>query len=311
MVKIVKVDGYKGKKYSMDGWLRGNLNIVKEQINDRDMDMVGIVDGFEGVGKSVLAMQCGFYVDPTMTLDRVCFNADSFKEAVLKADRGQCIIYDEAITGAFNREAIQLMNIMLVKMMAQIRQKNLFMILVLPSFFDLDKNLAIWRSKFLVHCYFGKNFQRGYFRFANLDKKKEIYVLGQKLYRYPSHPDKWNFRGRFVNHYVFNEAAYRKKKANELTDQDYESISLRKIRGQRDSLVIMLTNMGFAQEHVSEFSDLLNEGLSRQMIGKILIKYRHLKEKKETLRLKSIIEKVLGSKGVEPQENGNKDREND
>lgn len=282
--------------FYLDGILKKNLDIVKTQINHKDMDMVGIFDGFEGVGKSVMAMQAGFYVDPSLDLKRICFTPDEFKEAVMKAKKGQCVIYDEAITGAFSREAIQLMNVVLIKMMAQIRQKNLFMLLVLPSFFDLDKNLAIWRAKFLIHCHFGEKYERGFFKFANLEKKKKIYVEGQKLYKYPRKGDPygWNFYGRFSKHYVVNEAKYRAKKAKSLTESDYDSISLRKLRAQRDSLILVLLNMGYVQEDVAEFSDLLNEGITRKQISNVSLKYRKLEVAKQITKLKSIYEKVGG-----------------
>jgi len=263
--------------FSMDGYLDANLDIIFDQINHKDNDFVGIVDGFEGVGKSVIAQQVAYRVDPTLTLDRICFTADEFKKAVLGAKKGQAIVYDEAITGAFSREAIQQMNVVLIKMMAQIRQKNLFMLLVLPSFFDLDKNLAIWRSKFLIHCHYGTHFKRGFFKFANLDKKKTIYIEGQKLYKYPRESRYWNFWGRFPKHYTINEKKYRDKKLKSLTESDYEAVSIRKVRGQRDSLVIVLNNHGYSQRDISEFSDLLDEGVTHKQVSNILVKYRNLK----------------------------------
>ena len=279
----------------MDGYLQRNADIIKEQINKADMDFVGIVDGFEGVGKSVLAMQLGYYVDPTLDISRICFTADEFKNAVLKAKKGQCVIYDEAITGAFSREAIMQMNVILIKMMAQIRQKNLFMLLVLPSFFDLDKNLAVWRSKFLIHCHFGKeNYQRGFFKFANLQKKKEIYIEGKQLYKYPRELYKWNFWGRFTKFYPLDEELYKSKKAKSLQDSDYESTSVRKTRAQRDSLVVVLSNIGFSQNEISEFSDLLDEGFTQRQVTNILKKYDRVGSKKLE---KDYLLKIIGERG--------------
>lgn len=280
-----------GQDFSMDGYLNSNLAIVENQINKKDNDFVCMIDGFEGVGKSVLAQQVGFRVDPTLCLDRICFTPEEFKTAILKAKKGQCVIYDEAITGAFSREAIQMMNIVLIKMMAQIRQKNLFVIFVLPSMFDLDRNLAIWRSKFLIHCHYGKKYERGYFKFANLEKKKTIYIEGQKLYKYPRESRKWNFWGRFPKHYTVNERLYRKKKLKSLEESDYEAISIRKVRGQRDSLVLILSNLGFSQTDISEFSDLLNEGITQKQISNILVKYQKLEVSNYTYKLKSILER--------------------
>ena len=265
------------KKIYMDGYLKENADIIKEQINKADMDFLGIVDGFEGVGKSVLAMQLGYYIDPSLDVSRICFTADEFKEAVIKAKKGQCVIFDEAITGAFSREAIKQMNVSIVKMMAQIRQKNLFILLVLPSFFDLDRNLAVWRSRFLIHCHFGKeNFQRGFFKFANLQKKKLIYFEGKKLYQYPKDLYKWNFWGRFTKFYPLDEDEYRLKKMKSLSEQDYETLSMNKTRSQRDSLIIFLYNAGLSQSEISEISDLMENGITQKQVSNVLIKYKHI-----------------------------------
>jgi len=293
-----------GQTYYLDGYMRSNLDIIKQQINNHDQDFVGVVDGFEGVGKSVMAMGLGFYVDPSLTIERICFTADEFKEAVNKAKKGQCVIYDEAITGAFSREAIQQMNVILIKMMAQVRQKNLFMLMVLPSFFDLDKNLALWRSKFLVHCHFGKNYERGFFKFANLETKKRIYVEGQKTYHYPIDPSKWNFFGRFTKHYPINEKQYRAKKLRSYEESDYTQFSLRKLRAQRDSLIVVMLNMGFTQTEVSEFSDLLDEGITQKQVSNVGLKYKKLEVRNTAIRLKSILGRI-GQEEAEKVEGNN------
>lgn len=307
MVKVIE----NGQEFYLDGYMKSNLDIVKKQINEADMDFVGIVDGFEGVGKSVCAMQVGYYVDPTLDIDRICFTADEFKEAVLKAKKGQCIIYDEAITGAFSREAIQQMNVVLIKMMAQIRQKNLFMLLVLPSYFDLDKNLAIWRAKFLIHCHYGDKFQRGFFKFANLEKKKGIYIEGQKLYRYPKEDYKWNFRGRFTKYYPIDEAVYRKKKSKSLVESDYESVSIRKVRSQRDSLIVLLHNFGFTQTDISEFSDLFDEGVTQKQVSNVLRKYAkvELRSQNSDYKLKDFVGRWESQRSEEKGENDKKQEE--
>lgn len=271
------------QEFYMDGYLRQNLEYIKEAINKHDMDMVGLVDGYEGVGKSVLAMQIGYFVDPSLTLDRITFNAEQFKEQILKAGKGQCVIFDEAITGLFNREAVQQMNILLIKMMAQIRQKNLLVLIVLPSFFDLDKNIALWRSKFLVHSYFGKGFKRGQFRFYGHKKKIELYTddYCKKRYFYPSRENAYDFHGSFTNHYVTSEKKYRAKKETGLTESDYEKVSLKRTRLQRDSYILFLSNMGMTQEDIAELSDLLDEGTTQMQISRILVKHNNASNVKQ------------------------------
>ena len=199
--------------YAMDGYLQSNLDTANNVIKS-DWDMVILVDGEEGGGKSVLAQQCAYYNDPTLCLDRICFTPNEFRKAILSAKKYQAVIYDEAYTGLSARATMSLINRTLISMLAEIRQRNLFVYVVMPTFFDLDKYAAIWRSRALIHVYTAKGFQRGFFTFFNKDRKKDLYIHGKKFYSYGKPPA--NFHGRFPNHYTVDEKAYREKKRNSL-----------------------------------------------------------------------------------------------
>ncbi len=125
--------GIKTPGYYLNEQLKTNLDLAKGAIL-KDWDMVFIVDGAEGSGKSVIAQQIGFYCDPSLTLDRIVFTAEDFKKAVLSANKYQCVIFDEGYAGLSSRQAMSDVNKSLVAMLMEIRQKNLFIIIVLPSF---------------------------------------------------------------------------------------------------------------------------------------------------------------------------------
>ena len=203
--------------YYMDGYLNTNLNTAKEVIV-KDWDMLFVIDGAEGSGKSVLAMQAAYYCDPTLTLDNVVFTPYEFRKAILKAKKYQAVIYDEAYTGLSARATMSMINRALVSMLAEIRQKNLFVFVVMPTFFDLDKYVALWRSRALINVYTGDNFQRGFFKFFNKTKKKDLYIHGKKYYNY-NKPEA-NFIGRFPNYYPLDQEAYKKKKRESLIDRE-------------------------------------------------------------------------------------------
>lgn len=210
---------YEGTKeqYYMDGYLQDNLDIAKKIIK-KDWDMIFAIDGAEGSGKSVLTQQIAKYCDPTFNIDRIVFTPKSLRLAIIESKPYQAIIYDEAYTGLSSRATMSLINRTLVSMLAEIRQKNLFVYVVMPCFFDLDKYVALWRSRVLIHVYTGKNFQRGFFTFFNSDRKKALYMNGKKFYCY-SKP-KANFHGRFPNHYTVDEKEYKKKKRDSLIDRE-------------------------------------------------------------------------------------------
>jgi len=214
MVKVFEGTDY---EYTMDGYIVANLDIAIKEIR-KDWDMVFCVDGGEGVGKSVFAMQLAFYCDQTFNLSRISFTPEAFKKSVLSAEKYQAILYDEGFSGLNSRATMSIVNKTLVSMLAEIRQKNLFVFVVAPTFFDLDRYLAIWRSRALFHCYSGNDFERGMVAFYNSDKKKELYMNGKKFYSY--YKPMPNFRSRFSNHYVVSEVAYRNLKYKALQDRE-------------------------------------------------------------------------------------------
>lgn len=201
------------KQYSMDGYVQKVLDTAKSVIK-KDWDMIFSIDGPEGSGKSVFAQQCATYCDPGFVIDRITFTPNEFQKAVTNAQPYQAVIYDEAFTGLNSRATMSVINRALVQMLAEIRQKNLFIFVVMPTFFDLDKYVAIWRTRGLFHVYTGENFERGYVAFYNRDKKKDLYILGKKFYNY--NQPKPNFIGRFSNHYTVEKDAYRKLKLESL-----------------------------------------------------------------------------------------------
>ena len=135
---------------------------------------------------------------------------------------------------------MSLINRTLISMLAEIRQKNLFVFVVMPCFFDLDKYVALWRSRVLIHVY-TDGFKRGYFCFYNVDKKKELYMLGKKFYAYGK--PKCNFYGRFTDYYVIDETAYRLKKKNSLLEREKKSAELEKNKEVQDLLFSKLQDM--------------------------------------------------------------------
>jgi len=208
---MVKVNNF---EYYLDGYLKSNLDAILKIVK-KDWDFVFCLDGMEGGGKSTFAIQMALYLDPTLTLDRIVFDAQDFEKEVINAKKYQAVIYDEAITGLYSREAMQHINTTLTKLLAQIRQKNLFIFVIIPTFFDLDKYVAMWRSRGLFHIY-TKDFNRGYFVFYDHEKKKNLYAKGKKFYNY--HLQKPNFKGRYTKYNPFLKA-YQKKKFQSLKDR--------------------------------------------------------------------------------------------
>lgn len=214
---MVKVFENTDDEYYMDGYLKHAFDIAKKHIKN-DWDFLFVYDGVEGSGKSVKAMQDAFYCDPDMTLDQYAFSPYQFKKAIQAMDKYKVVVYDEAHSGLNSRAAMSMINRSLVSMLTEIRQKNLFVFIILPTFFDLDKYVALWRSRALIHVYSKENFKRGYFAFYNVDRKKLLYLKGKKLYQYNA--AKPNFVGRFTNYYPLSQDDYRDAKYQALIKKE-------------------------------------------------------------------------------------------
>lgn len=212
MKKVLNKPDFPG--YWISPEIKRMLDKSKDQVINQDWDRVFIIDGSEGGGKSLLGLQLGYYLDPTLNMSRVTFNGEEFGKAIDDAKRNECIIFDEAFNGLASSAAMSKMNRFLVRKLMECRQKNLFIIIILPTIFLIQKYVAIFRSKALFHVYVGKNGLRGHYRVYNTKTKKQLYLIGHKMYSYsqPWIRKNYIFRGK----YPLDEQEYRKKKAESL-----------------------------------------------------------------------------------------------
>lgn len=253
----------------MDGYLRTNLERARELVA-KDWDLIFLVDGGERTGKSVLAQQAAYILDPELDISRICFTPHEFRRAVLDAEPRTAVIYDEAYTGLQSRGTMSIINRTLVSLLAEIGQKNLIIFVVMPTFFDLDKYVALWRSRALLHVYHGQEFERGYFGFYNIDRKKLLYIDGKKYYDYTK--VKPNFYGKFPDGYVVDDKAYRRKKLDSMSGRAKEQEEVQRRKEVEAELLDRILSIGESVTHK----------VKMQMLGmSAATYYRRLSEWKE------------------------------
>lgn len=276
MAEIYSKKEKKTYTYHIDNRLHKYLEKIKQKITKKDKDFVLLIDGYEGAGKSTLGMQMGRYVDNNMTLDQVCMTADEFKKAIIDADKGQCVMYDEAVTGLTAGDSISRVGKLLKSMMMQMRQKNLFVIVVLPTIFELNKYAALSRAQALFHVYEKKG-RMGYWVGYNRKDTRLLYLKGKKNHAYCVRSF---FNGRFYGKYVIDEEAYRKKKADTLFLLDVEDKDMlptsRRYKEQRDFLVWQLQKKGYTQQSLADEMKKCRFAIDRSQIGEIVRKIKEL-----------------------------------
>jgi len=243
-ITIEDEEGKNKVTYFIEPWIREKFDTkVIPDLKKKDKDSVICIDGSEGSGKSTLGLQLCRYVDPTFNLSRVVFTPEEFRDAIYKAKKGQAIMFDEAFTGFSSRASLSGVNKTLVSLMMQLRQKNLFIAIVLPTIFLLDKYISLFRTRVLIHVYEVRG-RRGFYKVYSSRKKKElIFNKKAKVYSYGVNT---KLRGRFYGVFALGgedeEKAYRKKKEVSLkkSEQNMMTSSGVKYRMQRDVMVFIL-----------------------------------------------------------------------
>lgn len=138
MVMIKDKDGI--ERFSISTDLHNFIERAKEKIHKDDDMVIGVLWGKVGCGKSLRAMHMAYAMDPTLdetAISRVCFDKEEFINAVLD-NRKKVIIADEGISLFFSRAAMTKESRLMQEMMAQIRQKNLIVLICVPELLSLD-----------------------------------------------------------------------------------------------------------------------------------------------------------------------------
>lgn len=262
------------------------LEVYYYAVHKKNQSVVGITDGRSGLGKTTFTFQIAKYLDPTFSLAKVHYNPDTFlyggdgKIGLKQAKQGDFIMFDEAMMIS-GRTALSKYNIAIVQAMSMIRSKNIFVWFCANSIFDLDKNLALFRTEILFHIY-GKNLLdrskvMAFFTGADGNEKiKYLYIMGKKYYDYAKPHS--NFNVNFPAHFIFDQNEYDKQKdqgVNEfLTQLDKSKSSV--ASKHRDKLIMALREEGFQYKEISKMG-----GISEPTIAKI-IKESELEKPKKT-----------------------------
>ena len=206
---IINPKTKKEVSYFIEPWIKDRFDKkVLPDLEKNDKDCIIAIDGTEGSGKTWLGLQWCKYIDPSFDLSRVVFTPEEFREAIYKAKKGQAIAFDEAFTGFSSRAGLSGVNRTLISLMMQIRQKNLFIIIILPTFFLLDKYISLFRTRILVHVYENKS-RRGFFRVYSKFKKREL-IMDKKARTY-SYGVRTKKKGRFYGVFALGDENEEKK----------------------------------------------------------------------------------------------------
>lgn len=240
MVKVLENDpmfkkgSYTGQQSDglyMDGVLVEAVSIFAKKIVE-DMQFLGLFcSSTFGVrtGKSTLAQQLCYYytkevnrmhgLDLKFDHNNVVFKTEKLIKKAHTLPKYSALILDEGDDLTEHSASEKMREIK--KFMRKSGQLNLFIIFILPDFFEMPKSIAMHRSNFLIDVKFEGEFERGHFDYYNFRDKKKLYARGKKYGDYDSHPASIR-GGRFVNKYCVDEKTYRAMKLRDLKEIEEE-----------------------------------------------------------------------------------------
>jgi hypothetical protein len=197
-----------------------------------------------------------------------------------------------------SRRALSEINNILIDLMMEMGQRNIFCIIVLPTIFMLDRYPALFRARGLFHIYKKKG-MKGFWVFFNENKKKLLFIKGKKFLDYNC--VRWpRFRGRFLNQYIVDEAEYRRKKETAFKDKP-RLIKSEVFKNQRD-IVFYILNKEFSITHtkISALCKKWGFYIKRNTISEIITeKEKEYAEKVEQATEMPIEEENEGDGGLE------------
>jgi hypothetical protein len=203
--------------FYLDGLLKEKLDFGKKQQRNNN-DVVGTISGDEGSGKSSLGANIMRYMSDDEFDPRKDMVGADFEDAVNKLTnikKGGCLMFDEGNTLFLSTEMMKKEQRELHKVFSIFRQKNLFVLIVLPSFFRLSSYFALDRSRFLIRTYLVEG-KRSFFAYYGNKTKAKLYREGKKFHNYESVGP--TFRGRFSSCYKLETDEYRQFKLKTLRD---------------------------------------------------------------------------------------------
>lgn len=267
---------FNNEQFYIDGRLKEQIdNKILPDLNKRDKDAVFCVDGRERSGKSTFTMTLGAYFASQLgtpySLNNICMNPEEVRHITTTIQNKSVVIFDEAHRGMGSASALSEVNKILKDLMMEMGQKNLVFFVVLPSFFDLQRYQALFRTRGLFHIYEIKGTRR--WVYLNERSKARLWLKGRKNYNYNCM--RWpKFRGRFYPKLPVVEEDYREKKRQSFKGMGRQTRD-EKYKEQRDKMIMILRNeLGCKQNDIARYCKAYGVKLTRTRISKIEKEYR-------------------------------------
>lgn len=247
-------------EYSMDGYLYKNLIDAQRIVETKNQSFIFCNDGKSGLGKTTLSFQEAFLLargdKKKFNIGHVLYDPLESFNLIANSKKGDVWSFDEA-TIFNNRSAMSRYNKQMMLLLDTIRSKQIYIIINLPSIFNLDSAITLDKVHLLIHLY-GDHFgDKGKFMAFDDRRLQKIILFGKKARNY--NVVKSNFFGSFGKEFLLDETFYDSKKNDaikKMMDSQDKGLSYiqRKHTAQRDWLLAVLTKRDkYSHKEIEQF----------------------------------------------------------
>lgn len=214
----------------MDKVLKNHLDVFIQDTYDDD-DCLIVIYGDEGAGKSVLESQIQEHITkktniPFKIRKNIHFHGDKLIESALNGIPRQINCLDESRRTLSKMRTISSVQENFMNFLSECRSNNQFNLVVLPSYFDLNEDVATRRSKLVIKVIkrrhpVTKRLQRGFFQVVNTRSKVKL----KKFYKSKAEeipPSLIVHQGKFTKEMGWDEEEYKQFKEEEKRDNFLE-----------------------------------------------------------------------------------------
>jgi hypothetical protein len=224
------------------------LDVVYHKNTQEDWDTVWVICGDEGISKSNLGLWLvdGWYQrkhggTKPEDVKHVCLTTDMFKQDLADMQKGECTNLDEG--GALsNRRFMSQLNYEISQAYQVIRGDNIFTIITLPDFFDLDPYFSKRRVRGLIYVY-----KRGRFAFWSKSRLRRLVAVNMERRIKNYWLVKPTYSGGYFRQYDGPMLeAYKKLKADKIREarQKFKEESTKKVDNDKVIIARIANKMG-------------------------------------------------------------------
>jgi len=252
--------------------LKKELDVFIDDMLNSEMDLVIVIDGPEGVGKSRNGRVLGAYISlltgQKFGPDNIHFNVEDYINFSENGKKFHVNVLDESRMALNKRRAMGKSVVKFTNWLSENRDKQQVHIIILPAIHDLDTYITMWRMAMLINTikYHGKSktsmsgyeLIRGYFKIYENNKDLQRVIFNKARYGHYSYPWDAKIMSKFYNSEVFTTKELKqymdKKQIKRVEKYKEEEKKVDKGLMKRNEMIIKLKEKGFTIKQIGELS---------------------------------------------------------